>query len=66
LRNAFVNMLAMSTDLGQAIAYYAVAPPVSLSLVIKLHNALEDHSIWQQVSDDSNADSTNNAMEYGA
>jgi hypothetical protein len=27
---------------------------------------LEDHSIWQQVSDDSNADSTNNAMEYGA
>ena len=49
VRDSLINVLATSTGLGQAIAYYATAP-VSLSLAIKLEEFLEDATIFQLMS----------------
>lgn len=64
VRDILINALATSTGLGEAIAYYA-ATPVSLSLVIKMQNALDDHSFLRQVSDDADADAAK-SQKYGA
>ena len=64
VRDSVIDALTTSTGLGQAIAYYTTAP-VSLTLAIKLQNAIDDHSILQQVINGSDSDQTN-AERYGA
>jgi len=64
VRDAIIERLGTSTGIGQAIMYYATAP-VSLTLAIKLQEAVDDESIMLQDSAENDYD-PGAVSKYGA
>ena len=63
VRDSMVSFLASSAGLGEAIAYYAIAP-ISLSLALKMQRFFEDESVVRSVSSSSDGDANIN-NKYG-